>query len=153
MNPPVRPGATGHTSPLQSMLLDPRHQPSASGFRSVHRPTPAPGTQSRYRSTRHPLTDTIRDEDEEEEDSGRATAMTTTRNITTESSGGVTTDGSNLEESWKMKFAGDVDSDEDESGDGEEDVKAVVEGAGVLGLIHQFQKVSNEGGRGGVGNI
>lgn len=78
--------------------------------------------------------------------------MTTTRNITAESSGGVTTDGSNLEESWKTKFAGDVDSDEDEGKDGEEDVKAVVDGAGVLGLIHQFQKVSNEG-RGGVGNI
>lgn len=145
--------AAGHNSPLQSMLLDPHHQPSASGFRSLHRPTTATGTQSRYRSTRHPLTDTIRDEDEEEDDdAGPAAAMTTTRNITAESSGGVTTDGSNLEESWKTKFAGDVDSDEDEGKDGEEDVKAVVDGAGVLGLIHQFQKVSNEG-RGGVGNI
>lgn len=162
-HPPGRFGAAAsHNSPVQSMLLDPHHQPSASGFRSLHRPTTTAGTtHSRYRPARHPLTDTIRDEDEEEEDdddddvAGRhREAMTTTRNLTTESSGGVTTDGSNLEESWKMKFAGDVDSDGDgdEGGDGEEDVRAVVEGAGVLGLIHQFQKVSNEG-RGGVGNI
>ncbi|KAK2768682.1 autophagy protein atg9 [Arachnomyces sp. PD_36] len=156
MHPPGRFPATaagvGHNSPVQSMLLDPHHQPSASGFRSVHRPTTA---QSRYRPARHPLTDTIRDEDEEEEDDDnsprRGAGMTATRNITAESSGGVTTDGSNLEESWKMKFAGDVDSDEDGGRDGEEDVKAVVEGAGVLGLIHQFQKVSNEGR--GVGNM
>lgn len=155
-HPPGRFGTTGgHNSPVQSMLLDPHHQPSASGFRSLHRPTTATGTTtlSRYRPARHPLTDTIRDEDEEEDEGDtpeRREAMSATRNLTTESSGGVTTDGSNLDESWKMKFAGDVDSDEDEEKDGEEDVKAVVEGAGVLGLIHQFQKVSNEG-RGGVG--
>lgn len=153
--------AASHSSPVQSMLLDPHHQPSASGFGSLHRSTTATGNpQSRYRQARRPLTDTIRDEDEEADDedndndndaAGRREAMATTRNLTTESSH-ATTDGSNLEESWKMKFAGDVDSDEEEGRGGEDDVKAVVEGAGVLGLIHQFQKVSNEG-RGGVGNI
>lgn len=63
------------------------------------------------------------------------------------SAGGVVTSGSNLEGSWRINLAGDAD-DSDGPEEGEE-VDAVVGGAGVLGLIHQFQKVSNEGRAGG----
>jgi autophagy-related protein 9 len=61
--------------------------------------------------------------------------------------GGTGTSDSNLDESWRMNLAGaEGDSEEGEEG---EDVNAVVGNAGVLGLIHQFQKVSNENRAGG----
>jgi len=136
------PAAAGNSSPPPSILLDPHHQPSASGFRSIGRTV----AQSRYRLARptHPMTDTIQDEDEPPD----AILQTQPPNLTTASSGGVGTDDSHLEESWRLNLAGDLDDGGDVE---EEDVQAVVGGAGVLGLIHQFQKVSNEGRSGGVG--
>ena len=93
------------------------------------------------------MTNTVQDEDEPPA-GGAAILQAQPSNVTTASSGGVGTDDGHLEESWRLNLAGDLDDD----GDGEgEDVQAVVGGAGVLGLIHQFQKVSNEGRGGGVG--
>ncbi|KAK2802587.1 autophagy protein atg9 [Onygenales sp. PD_10] len=138
-------GATAaHNSPLPSILLDPHHQPSTSGFRSVHRNA----TQSRYRPSRqtHPMTDTIRDEDEKPPNTGLGGLAQEPSNLTTESSVPAT-DDSHMEESWRMNLAGEVEGDTDE-----EDIQDVVGGGGVLGLIHQFQKVNNEGrGAAGVG--
>ncbi|PGH30447.1 hypothetical protein GX50_06790 [[Emmonsia] crescens] len=137
--------AGGHTSPLPSVLLDPHHQPSTSGFRSINRNI----TQSRYRPSRqtHPMNDTIRDEDESSSTSQIVPGFNRhpSSQMTTESSGA---DDSRMEESWRMNLAdGDGETDEET-----EDVQDVVGGAGVLGLIHQFQKVSNDGrGGGGVG--
>lgn len=139
-------GPPGPSSPLPSMLLDPHHQPSASGFHTVNR---AP-TQSRYRPPRpsHPKSDTIED-DELAADASRATATQPTH-PTVVSSGGVGTSESNLEESWRINLAGEVD--ESDTPEERENVEAIVGGAGVLGLIQQFQKVSSEGrGKGPVG--
>ncbi|PGH26567.1 hypothetical protein AJ80_01696 [Polytolypa hystricis UAMH7299] len=136
------PGGAVHNSPLPSMLLDPHHQPSASGFRSLNRPL----AQSRYRPHRapHNLGDTILDEDEIP--SPPAGLVEQPSNATTASSAAAATDDGHMEESWRMSLAADVDDDEEV-----EQVKDVVGGPGVLGLIHQFQKVGNEGLGGGVG--
>lgn len=124
-----------HASPAPSMLLDPHHQPSASGMRSVNR-----GLYPRHRTSRPPfsISDTIEDDDEsptrEDRRSGQPTAST----------GGPGTSESNLGDSWRMNLMGNADgSRADES----EDVDAITGGAGVLGLIQQFQK-ANSGSRG-----
>ena len=87
------------------------------------------------------MTDTIQDEDEPPA-SGTPVLQTQPSNVTAASSGGVATDDSHLEDSWRLNLARDFEDGEDGEG---EDVQAVVGGAGVLGLIHQFQRVSNEG--------
>lgn len=82
-------------------------------------------------------------------DASRATATQPTH-PTVVSSGGVGTSESNLEESWRINLAGEVD--ESDTPEERENVEAIVGGAGVLGLIQQFQKVSSEGrGKGPVG--
>jgi autophagy-related protein 9 len=129
-------GAIGaQSSPPPSMLLDPHHQPSTSGFRSISRTN----TQSRYRQARHPMTDTIEDEEEEAPTQGREAGGA--------GSGEGLADESNLGESWKTTRAGAVENDEDEE-DGQEAVGE--KGAGVLGLIYQFQKAQTDG-RGAAG--
>ncbi|PGH15119.1 hypothetical protein AJ79_02645 [Helicocarpus griseus UAMH5409] len=144
---PTQPAAATHNSPMPSVLLDPHHQPSTSGFRSINRNVPT--QQSRHRPPR-PMTDTIRDE--EEPASTSQLLPTLKRNpsshLTTGSSAGGE-DDSRMDESWRMNLAADEgDTDEER-----ENVHDVVAGAGVLGLIQQFQKVSNDGraGGGGVG--
>ncbi|KMU76254.1 LOW QUALITY PROTEIN: Atg9p [Coccidioides immitis RMSCC 3703] len=134
-------GVGGHASPMASMLLDPHHQPSMSGFRSKAHPTAA----SRYRPSRqaHPMADTIQDVDEDQLPGINIQPS----NVTTTSSGGPATDDSQIEESWRINLAEDANSGEDDEA---EDVEKVAGGGGVLGLIHQFQKVTNEG-RGAVG--
>ena len=47
---------------------------------------------------------------------------------------------SNLDESWRMNVADDTEDSE-----GPAEGEAVFAGAGVLGLIHQFQRVNTEG--------
>jgi autophagy-related protein 9 len=62
------------------------------------------------------------------------------------SSGGAATDDSNLGDSWRMNPLA-----RDEEGTGEaaegENIDAIAGGAGVLGLIQQFQKANTEGRR------
>lgn len=104
-------------------------------------------TQSRYRPPRprHPISDTI--EDENEASAAEASGATATQPV---SSGGVGASESNLGESWRTNLAGEVD--DSDTPEERENVDAIAGGAGVLGLIQQFQKVSNEGrGRAPVG--
>lgn len=120
--------------PLTSMLLDPHHQPSASGFGSpqVLRP--------RKHKSQIPRTSLDRAV-EEDEDLEPATASETPA----EELGGELG-------SWKVN-----DRDDEDSEDDEEDVDALTAGekgaGGVLGLIRQFQLTHGEtrAGGGGVG--
>ncbi|KAI9796271.1 MAG: autophagy protein atg9 [Candelina submexicana] len=122
-----------HASPMPSMLLDPHHQPSTSGFRTVSRQT----QQSRLRPPRQPLTEPL--QDHEVATTEAAQQAGTALSASGEALGGE----SNLGESWKTTRAGAVDDEDDE----EEDVAAVAggKGAGVLGLIYQFQKAQTDG--------
>ncbi|RJE22092.1 hypothetical protein PHISCL_05562 [Aspergillus sclerotialis] len=126
-----------HASPAPSMLLDPHHQPSASGFRPANR-----SIYPRNRTSRppFPISDTIEDDEESptREDHPRA------KQPVTSSTGGAGTSESNLGDSWRMNLMGNADTSRTEEG---EDVDAITGGAGVLGLIQQFQK-ANGGGRG-----
>jgi autophagy-related protein 9 len=122
------------------MLLDPHHQLSASGFRSIHRT----GAQSRYRQSRHPhlVSDAMEDVQETSIVEGSPKVPVSSGRTGEESIAAVATSDNNLEGSWRINLAGEADdSDNVEEGD---EVEAVVGGAGVLGLIHQFQKVSND---------
>lgn len=65
------------------------------------------------------------------------------------SSGGIGTDESNLGDSWRMNPLGREDGAED--GNEGEDVDDIAGGAGVLGLIQQFQKANTDGRRTTVG--
>lgn len=153
----LRFGATGPgISPMPSMLLDPHHQPSTSGFGAkASRYRPGTGTANRHNLT----SDTIADEDED---------------VGLGPSGGTGSSGADdLTGSWKMANddsghhhrhrrsasqggtpgAGGAGQGMEDTDDEEEDVKAVVEGAGVLGLITQFQKVRHEGRVGGGGGV
>ncbi|KAL1953471.1 hypothetical protein VTO42DRAFT_2785 [Malbranchea cinnamomea] len=133
------PSLAGQNSLLHSVLLDPHHQPSASGLQVPN--NRAATAQSRYRSARQtqPVGDTIRDEDE---DAAPHASALQTQQSNEMPAGGVGTDDSQLEGSWRLDMAGDIG---DNRVDDTEDVEAVVGGAGVLGLIQQFQKVGNEG--------
>ena len=126
-----------HASPAPSMLLDPHHQPSASGFRHANR-----SIYPRNRTSRppFPISDTIEDDEESptREDHPRAKQVTS-------STGGAGTSESNLGDSWRMNLMGNADTSRTDEG---EDVDAITGGAGVLGLIQQFQKANNGGGRG-----
>ncbi|KAI9816594.1 MAG: autophagy protein atg9 [Pycnora praestabilis] len=119
-------------SPMPSMLLDPHHQPSTSGFRTMSRQTP----QSRFRTTRHQLTEPIEDDEDVVDETKQAGA------IPSDSAGGLG-DQSNLGESWKTTRAAALEEEDDE----EEDTTTVAggKGAGVLGLLYQFQKAQPEG--------
>ncbi|BCS01564.1 autophagy protein ATG9 [Aspergillus luchuensis] len=130
-------GMGDHLSPAPSMLLDPHHQPSASGFRSTHRANPYP----RYRASRPPptISDPIEDEDPPAAGKGRG-AVKSSPGVGS-SGGGILTSDSNLGESWRMNLVGDEVEEEDEGG---ENVDALAGGAGVLGLIQQFQKVNQD---------
>lgn len=129
----------GAASPMPSMLLDPHHQPSTSGFRSM-------SSGNRFKHSRHPLhatEDVIADDGEDEDRSGAP--VTGIEDSANDDLTGVADRRASRDHGGAggVGMGGDTDDEE------EEDVKAVVEGAGVLGLITQFQKVRSEG-RGGV---
>jgi len=121
--------------PLTSMLLDPHHQPSASGFGSpqVLRP----------RKHRSHIAKTSLD---------RAVEVDEEQEQAKENEAPVDESGGELG-SWK------VNDHDDDSDDEEEDVDVLTAGekgaGGVLGLIRQFQLTHGEtraGGGGGVGD-
>ena len=130
---PRFPPMGGHASPMPSMLLDPHHQPSSSGFRTMQ---PQRNSRSRYPSRRTTLQERIDDEEGIQPDT-----MQRPGGALGGSGGGVELE-SNLGESWRTTRATAQD-DEDE----DEDVDAVTgeKGAGVLGLLYQFQKAQTEG--------
>jgi len=119
-----------HESPMQSILLDPHHQPSNSGFggRSIRR-----NSRSRYQTRQNIIEEPIEDEDESVAD----------RPI---NSGGASRDPyesePGLDESkWEISptRAAAKDADEDE------DAGPAGGGGGVLGLLYQFQKAQTDG--------
>ncbi|KAL4910777.1 hypothetical protein BDW74DRAFT_141842 [Aspergillus multicolor] len=124
-------------SPAPSLLLDPHHQPSTSEFRSANRVP----THHRHRSARPPPTLLS---ESGYKDGGMSIAAARPpapkqRNgplPTTSSSAGDT----NIEDSWGMKSGDEVNEDDAE----EENVDDIVGGAGVLGLIQQFQKANKD---------
>ncbi|KAM3070139.1 autophagy protein atg9 [Clarireedia jacksonii] len=125
--PRFQPNAGG--SPVASMLLDPHHQPS-SGYGTRR------SSRSRYQARRgaNIIEAPVEDDEEEEDELGRPRAR-----------GGVEESVARLGEStWEVSpNAGDLvkgreEEEEEEAADG-------VTGAGVLGLLYQFQKAQTQG--------
>lgn len=133
-----------HASPAPSMLLDPHHQPSASGFRTANR-----GVYPRHRASRpFPISDTIEDDDESPSGERRHSRTRQPSRGAAASTGGAGTSESNLGDSWRMNLMGNGDGSRADEG---ENVDAITGGAGVLGLIQQFQKANSGRGRPAVG--
>ena len=126
----------GQSSPMTSILLDPQHQPSQSGFRPMHKPN----AQSRLRASRKPLVDPVEDNEE-------AAALENTVQLGGESNE-VAVDDSNLGDSWKTTRAGTIDDEAGRDEDGH--TVAQDSGPGVLGLVYQFSKAHKEGRGAGV---
>ncbi|ESZ94097.1 putative mitochondrial carrier protein [Sclerotinia borealis F-4128] len=125
---PPNTGANG--SPMASVLLDPHHHPSTSGFgaRSVRR-----NSRSRYQARRG--ANIIEEPIEDEDELGRSAVQPGRSHAIDETV-------ANLGEStWEVSptrgNTGGV-KDEEEDGDG-------VAGGGVLGLLYQFQKAQTNG--------
>ncbi|OMP81422.1 Autophagy-related protein 9 [Diplodia seriata] len=114
-------------SPMGSVLLDPHHQPSVISTRH----SPHAAARSRYNPNRNPSRHL--DELDEEVEAGTVGA----RRVL--SPGQVLEDDSNLGESWLHNASS--------GGGDEDDLDAVggVKGAGVLGLLQQFQNAHAQG--------
>jgi autophagy-related protein 9 len=128
----------GHNpaSPMTSMLLDPHHQPSSSGF---HFSSPV-ARPIKSRHARAPTGATPAEVDE-----GQELADVAEDAVASQPVAGASGD---LGASWK------VDRDDKDEDEDEEDLEAVAgdKGAGgVLGLIRQFQMAQGEGRTGGGG--
>ncbi|KAJ5224427.1 Autophagy-related protein 9 [Penicillium citrinum] len=134
-------------SPAPSILLDPHHQPSTSGFRASLRTHPH--ARSRLARSQHPVNDPIHDEEEEHMPKDTRDSGTRPLAAAGVSSGGVGTGESSLGDSWRMNPLGKEEEADEE--DDEENVDDLAGGAGVLGLIQQFQKANTEGRRTTVG--
>lgn len=116
-----------HGSPMASILLDPHHQPTTSGFggRSVRR-----NSRSRYQSRHNVIEEPI--EDEDETDTGKMGKQASdASSIPFQSEGG-------LEESrWETSPTRGGKDVEDEADSGA--------AGGVLGMLYQFQKAQTDG--------
>lgn len=125
---PRFPPVGAHVSPMPSILLDPHHQPSNSGFggRSVRR-----NSRSRYKTRQNIIEEPIEDEDENVTE---AAAQQSGDSQEPFGSGGL--DESKWETS-PTRGAAKGTEDEDEVDGGV--------GGGVLGLLYQFQKAQTEG--------
>jgi len=121
-----------HPSPMHSALLDAHHQPSMSVTHPSH---------SKYRPNRSPLDDP--DELEEEDKPGPPVHQLTFR-----TSNKVIEEDSELGDSWRTTHAAQLDGDDDHR---ENRVEIDSKGAGVLGLLYQFQRARTEGRGAGVG--
>ncbi|EAA59942.1 hypothetical protein AN3734.2 [Aspergillus nidulans FGSC A4] len=128
-------------SPAPSLLLDPQHQPSASGFRATNHIAPH-HRQRLGRPPPAPVSESIIDDNEPSIAAARRPAPRRKSGQLHTNSGSSEALGagdSNVEDSWGMKSGGEVNDE-----DAEENVDDVVGGAGVLGLIQQFQKVNKD---------
>jgi autophagy-related protein 9 len=141
-------GGLESRSPAPSMLLDPHHQPSTSGFRPAARSTPYQHQRTRLARSQHPGADFMDDEEPLSQE-GPGSAPRQSGPHTGASSGGAGASGS-LGDSWRMNPLG-KDAEEGDEGDEGENLDAIAGGAGVLGLIQQFQKANTEGRRTTVG--
>ena len=127
----------GNLSPVQSVLLDPHHQPTALATRR----SPRAMGQSRYNPPRQPNFDQRYLRPQAVENPTTRDGLTTSRIIE---------EDSNLGDSWRTSRAAQLDSDtEDIEGEAGADGK----GAGVLGLLYQFQKAQTEGRMAGGVNL
>ncbi|KAJ5679691.1 Autophagy-related protein 9 [Penicillium macrosclerotiorum] len=134
-----------HRSPVPSILLDPHHQPSASGFRPIPR-----GYGLSQRARLAPPLQAASDPREDEEPPSEAVRDSGPRHSRTgTSSGGVGTGESSLGDSWRMNPLGH--DAEDSDGHEGENIDAIAGGPGVLGLIQQFQKANTDGRRTTIG--
>jgi autophagy-related protein 9 len=127
---PHFPPTGAHASPMPSILLDPHHQPSTSGFggRSGQR-----NSHSRYQAGQ----DIVEEATEEDNPNwpGRAGHSALESKDSYESEPGL--DESRWETSPTRGVAKEADNDEEVDGtDG---------GGGVLGLLYQFQKAQTDG--------
>ncbi|KAL9093563.1 MAG: hypothetical protein Q9165_003958 [Trypethelium subeluteriae] len=140
---PSRFGATaGHLSPMQSLVLDPHHQPTGPGLRQSSRQGPMAG--SRVVSARQPSMGSTAEESQE----AAAAAGSLSQQPTTSK---MIEDDSRLGDSWTTEKPGGArggGDDEDEE-DGDEDMEQG--GAGMLGLLYQFQKAHTGGRTTGMG--
>jgi autophagy-related protein 9 len=143
-------GGIDHRSPAPSILLDPHHQPSTSGFRPAARKSAQHHHRSRLAHSQHQPTGPIDDEEEPLSQEGRDSATRQSGVRTGTSSTGAGNSDSNLGDSWRMNPIG-KNGDDTEEGDEGENIDAIAGGAGVLGLIQQFQKANTEGRRTTVG--
>ncbi|RDL31849.1 Uncharacterized protein BP5553_09251 [Venustampulla echinocandica] len=123
---PRFPPAAAHGSPMTSILLDPHHQPSASGFggRSGRR-----NSRSRYQARQNIIEDPMEDEDVDED--GRDPRRS---NISQESVAGL---GESRWETSPTRGARGEDVEDEED--------APAGAGGVLGLLYQFQKAQTDG--------
>ncbi|KAI9788221.1 MAG: autophagy protein atg9 [Peltula sp. TS41687] len=128
-------GGTEPVSSVPSLLLDPRHQPSMVG---AHRSSRQHG---RYRSPNPPLAE------EPVEDTEGISSQQTQRSAgaTPSGSAGAVGEDSSLGGSWKTTRAGGRDNEEEEEEDDDGEGVGGDHGAGVLGLLYQFQKAQTEG--------
>lgn len=117
-----------HASPMPSILLDPHHQPSHSGFgvRSGRR-----SSRSRYQARSNIMEEAIEDEDETE-------TRTTPSNSRDPYESVVGLGESRWETSPTRRAVEEIS--EEEEGEGE-----VAGAGGVLGLLYQFQKAQTDG--------
>lgn len=112
----------GRDEPINSLLLDPHHQPSASALRGSPRQAPHSHPHSRYRSSLQPVSD--------------APPGLSRQNSRIE-------EESTIGESWRTsRLAQDDDEEEETSGNTR---------GGVLQLLQQFSKAQTEGRATGVG--
>jgi len=110
-----------HASPMPSILLDPHHQPSSSGF----------GARSRYQGRRNIIEEPIEDEDE---------TLVERAQQSSDSQGPYGSGG--LDESrWETSPTRNVSKITEE----EESAGGTAGGGGVLGLLYQFQKAQTDG--------
>ncbi|KAH8661633.1 autophagy-related protein 9 [Tricladium varicosporioides] len=116
-----------HGSPMTSILLDPHHQPSSSGFggRSITRPS-----RSRYQARQNIIEEPV--EDEEEPVSRRTPKENSASQGSYDSASGLG------ESRWETSPTRGISKDDDE-GEGPS------EAGGVLGLLYQFQKAQTDG--------
>jgi autophagy-related protein 9 len=122
--------ATGHISPMHSILLDPHHQPRSSPREGPSaRPLRAAGS-----SSRHPL-DAELVETEETGDAGPATTVQRT-------SSGLIDEDSELGDSWLLR--GGVPLEEDPNRRDVE-IDGAGHGNGVLGMLRELQKAQKDG--------
>jgi len=121
--PRFPPTSAAHASPMPSMLLDPHHQPSTTGFgngKSIHGPT----SRSRYQTSRNIIEYPIDDDEEEQETAGRPISLP---NETSRLDASVW-------ETSPARSAHQPGEEEDTAGTG----------GGVLGLLYQFQKAQTD---------
>ena len=118
-----------HASPMPSILLDPHHQPSTSGFggRSIRR-----NSRTRYQARPEIMEEEVEDEDESE--SPRKKSVNSNPSPFESTMG--------LEESrWETSPTRVLAKEEDD----EREEGNAGGGKGVLGLLYQFQKAQTDG--------